>query len=382
MKSVIFTGYYGMKNYGDDLFGVVSAYGAKTWWPQFSPSILAPHIAGQSERFSVPNFISADRYASDDKIGKLIRTSFSIKELLTGSKFIFSGGSLFSSNRSRIMQMTQHISRLSGKKLSAIGVSVGPFDSRASEKAVIDFLRRFEYISVRDKASYELLRSYQLDTHIALGRDLAGLAPALVGPVQKFMHETTLLGYAPCHISDHLETSRRIDDLFIDTVSKRRDIRVRVFNLNGHAVHGDIERSHYVRERLRGTGMAVQQIDYMERGVVGTWRDIAACDAMVSVRLHGAITAYLCSVPFILFEYHKKCTDFLDDIGQPSATRVGMPHAAPATDYAEEFKSKLQRLLDGQPAPELSPLRYADEAANHFTIGAPWANRQVLRPKL
>ena len=375
MKNVIFTGYYGMKNYGDDLFGVVSAYGARTWWPQFSPTILGPRIAGQTERFSVPTFISADRYASDGKAGKLIRTLCSTKELLAGGKFIFSGGSLFSSNRSRIMDMAERISRFNGKKFSAIGVSIGPFDSRESEAAVVSFLRRFEYVSVRDQASYELLQSYQLDAHIAVGRDLAGLAPALAGPVEKTVSETKVIGYAPCNIGGKPETTRHIDDLFIATVSRQQRVRVRIFSLNSHPIHGDNQRSEYVSERLKAAGIAVELIDYAERGVIGTWRDIAACDAVVSVRLHGAITAYLCGVPFILFEYHKKCSDFLDDIGQPDAIRVRTDDAALASELAGDFEQKLLQLFTDQAAPRLPPGRYAAESTSHFT-GAPWASHQ------
>ena len=371
MKNVIFTGYYGMQNYGDDLFGVVSAYGAKTWWPQFTPTILGPRIAGQTERFSVPNFISADRYASDGKAGKLIRTLCSTKELLTGGKFVFSGGSLFSSNRSRIMDMAERISRLSGKRFSAIGVSIGPFDSRESEAAVASFLRCFEYVSVRDQASYTLLQSYQLDAHIAVGRDLAGIAPALAGPVEKPPGKTRVIGYAPCNIGGKSETAQRIDDLFITAVSKQREIRVRIFSLNSHAIHGDQRRSTYVRERLEAAGITVDVIDYAQRGVIDTWRDIAACDAVVSVRLHGAITAYLCGVPFILFEYHKKCSDFLDDIGQSDAVRVRTDDAALASELASDFEQKLLRLFTDQVAPILPPESYAEESTRHFT-DAPW----------
>lgn len=372
MKSVVFTGYYGMKNYGDDLFGVVSAYGAATWWPQFSPIILAPRIAGQTERFSVPALISADRYAGSGSIGKLIRTLFSTKELLQGGKFVFSGGSLFSSNRSRIMDMIQRISRVSGKQLSAIGVSIGPFDSSASEAAVVAFLRRFEYISVRDHASYTLLQSYQLDASIAVGSDLAGLMPALAGTIQKPARQTLVIGYAPCRIRGQPETTRRIDDLFIAAVTRRRDVSVRVFSLNSHVLHGDNEQSDYVSRRLTAAGIAVERVDYAERGVLGTWRDIATCDAMVSVRLHGAITAYLSGVPFILFEYQKKCSDFLDDIGQVAAIRVRTDDATLADAQAGHFEATLERLLAEHLVPALSPVRYAGESASHFS-GAPWA---------
>lgn len=372
MKSVIFTGYYGMRNYGDDLFGVVSAYGARTWWPQFEPTILAPRIAGQSERFSVPGFVSADRYASEGAAGKLIRTFFSAKELLGGGKLVFSGGSLFSSNRSRIMDLAERVSKASGRRFAAIGVSIGPFDSRASEEAVIAFLRRFEYVSVRDRASYELLQGYGLDGRIALGRDLAGLMPALAGPAARPPRERKVLGYSPCLIGGRPETTRRIDELFVEAVRRRPDVEVKVFSLNSHPAHGDTERSRHVHARLAEAGVSAERIEYAQAGVLATWREIGACDAMVSVRLHGAITAYLCGVPFVLFEYHKKCTDFLDDIGQPHPLRAGTDEAALAGLAAGDFDRQLDALLGSPLPPALDPARYAAESASHFTQ-APWA---------
>ncbi len=44
------------------------------------------------------------------------------------------------------------------------------------------------------------------------------------------------------------------------------------------------------------------------------WAEISDCDFFISTRLHAAIFACFSQVPFILNEYHKKCTDFLDDI--------------------------------------------------------------------
>jgi len=184
-----------------------------------------------------------------------------------------------------------------------------------------------------------------------------------------------VIGYAPCNIGGKPETTRRIDDLFIATVSRQQRVRVRIFSLNSHPIHGDNQRSEYVSERLKAAGIAVELIDYAERGVIGTWRDIAACDAVVSVRLHGAITAYLCGVPFILFEYHKKCSDFLDDIGQPDAIRVRTDDAALASELAGDFEQKLLQLFTDQAAPRLPPGRYAAESTSHFT-GAPWASHQ------
>ncbi|WP_434212112.1 polysaccharide pyruvyl transferase family protein [[Pseudomonas] boreopolis] len=372
MKRVVFSGYYGMRNYGDDLFGVVNVYGARRWWPQLAPAILAPRIAGQDECFTVPAFIPSDRYASDYASGKLIRALFMGKELLNDNLLVFGGGSLFSSNRSKIMNVAGRISGVRGKKLAAIGVSIGPFDTRASEKSTLGLLRRFEYISVRDHASYEFLKGHDLEARVAYGRDLAGLAVSLAGPANHHSGDLPLLGYAPCAVHGQPEIARRIDDIFVETVRRRRELSVRVFNLNDHPIYGDSQRSHYVHRRLADLGISTEVFNYAHAGVLGTWHAIAECSAMISVRMHGAITAYLTGVPFILFEYHKKCSDFLDDIGQSSDIRVGTSDAELATLESDGFDTQLGRLISSPRAPVLDPVRYADESALHFTQ-APWA---------
>ena len=51
------------------------------------------------------------------------------------------------------------------------------------------------------------------------------------------------------------------------------------------------------------------------------WLSIANCDFVISTRLHAAIFACFADTPFMLNEYHRKCTDFLQNV-----------------DYNEEFR--------------------------------------------
>ena len=53
-----------------------------------------------------------------------------------------------------------------------------------------------------------------------------------------------------------------------------------------------------------------------------TWDEISKCNLMISTRLHASIFACYANVPFILIEYHKKCSDFLNDVGQQEEYRV------------------------------------------------------------
>src|SRR5690606_18747409 len=53
------------------------------------------------------------------------------------------------------------------------------------------------------------------------------------------------------------------------------------------------------------------------------WKSVAECDFVLSTRLHAAIFACFAEVPFMLNEYHRKCIDFLDDVGYSGQYRLG-----------------------------------------------------------
>jgi polysaccharide pyruvyl transferase WcaK-like protein len=80
------------------------------------------------------------------------------------------------------------------------------------------------------------------------------------------------------------------------------------------------------------------------------------CRAVVSMRLHGAICASLGGTPFALFEYHRKCADFRDDMGQPDAGRLS----------PDRFPSKIAALVDDPPMAARPPSDYADAAWSSF----------------
>ena len=101
--------------------------------------------------------------------------------------------------------------------------------------------------------------------------------------------------------------------------------------------------------------------------LLGCWHGLAGCRAVLSVRLHGAITAYLCGVPFSLVEYHRKCTDLIEDIGQPEALRI----RSDCSD-AGAVVQILDRLFQKAELPSLPRETYSREAALNFTQ-VPWA---------
>src|SRR5690606_21027388 len=74
---------------------------------------------------------------------------------------------------------------------------------------------------------------------------------------------------------------------------------------------------------LGNSGVQNYEIIPYYGSVYKSWKMINQCDFMIATRLHAAIIAAFADVPFILNEYHQKCTDFLDDWSQNTKFRVG-----------------------------------------------------------
>jgi polysaccharide pyruvyl transferase WcaK-like protein len=296
--------------------------------------------------------------------------------MLTRDLIVYAGGSTLSYGS--IMKKIQRMAAERGvTKFAGVGVSIGPFADAADEAEAARFLRKFIYFSVRDRKSAALLEKMQVPVKPLVARDLAGALPLLLpartgdGAGVAWAQRPTL-GVSVCHYErltggDAAREERRNAALFegIARFAQRERVLVRIFCLNAHPIWGDAALSQQLQMLLQERGVTVELVS-AENNLLGCWHGLAACTAILSVRLHGGITAYVCGVPFALVEYHVKCTDLLDDIGQPAALRIGPDSADPAG-----VEQILERLFRQPGRPTLPPETYIAEAAMNFTQ-VPW----------
>ena len=374
---ITLNGYYGFANYGDELFNLTTVLAARRWWAGHSLDILGPPVEGIDADFRVPGWFPSKLYTSPGLAGKLSRLAFLIGAVLRRDLVVYAGGSTLSYGS--IMKKFQRIAAERGTvEFAAIGVSIGPFLDQADEDEAARFLRKFTYFSVRDRKSVDLLARMQVPVKPLLARDLVGALPLLLPPEasQRKAGETRerkVLGISVCHYErlfggDVAMEDRRNAALFegVAQYVKREGVSVRIFCLNTHPRWGDEELSRKLQERLEGQCANVEW-NSAKDNLLGCWQGLATCDAVLSVRLHGAITAYLCGVPFSLVEYHRKCTDLIDDIGQPEALRI----RSDCTD-SPAVERILERLFLKAERPSLPHESYSREAALNFTQ-VPWA---------
>jgi polysaccharide pyruvyl transferase WcaK-like protein len=374
---VSFTGYYGMDNFGDDLFGAICSAATRAYW-RGEPRLAGPAIVGVDTRYTMPRWYPASVYGAGGALGKASRL-YSFARAIRGADVLaMGGGSVITARESFRKPMMLSAHRRGEVQLAAVGVSIGPFENAAAEASVADFIQRFAYLSVRDRRSYELALRMGLRGKVHHGRDLAGLLPLLV-PLSRPEGATPAtgtirIGIAPCNYGEAqgypAPNQPLLQASMVASLAKlagERPLRIDIFSLNEHDRHGDRALAQALREQLHRQGLAAQVLGYRGMGPIAMAQEIGRCDAFISARLHGAIVAYLQGVPFAIIDYHPKCNDFADDIGLPSSQRI----TAQRQD-AEAFDGALAAMLGDEHAPTLSRELYALQAQDIFK-SSPWS---------
>ena len=96
---IAFTGYYGMRNFGDDLFGVICTRAAERYW-NAAPRLVGPPLAGMTGVSTVPAFYPRDWYGAMGALGKGSRL-LSFASATIGSDVLVMGGGSVITARAR-----------------------------------------------------------------------------------------------------------------------------------------------------------------------------------------------------------------------------------------------------------------------------------------
>lgn len=322
MKSrydITFTGFYGQKNYGDDLFCALFARFAPEYWGATRIAFMGYDLP------SAPDVRSSFLFGGRRLFKGQAQLDYRMQPYLT-DWVICGGGSIFHSDyRSNLKgRVLAEASDRGQIKLGAVGVSVGPFLSANATQGVEEYLRRFKFISLRDQRSMDIVADFSLpETKVVGAFDLAGLLPLVLPPrVAKADREKKVFGVSLCgqlspeEIKTHVEKTK----MLISKLSKVFDLKVLLYVLNTHKLHGEFELCQAFE--LSPPDYEVE-IVYHSGNPFETCQRFLECDSMLAVRLHAGITAGLLSIPFIQVEYHEKCTSFLDSINYSFEGRVG-----------------------------------------------------------
>jgi polysaccharide pyruvyl transferase WcaK-like protein len=323
-SQVALTGYYGQRNFGDDIFCVVASWGIKKFWNKeivFLTNEMP--VLPKEIQFS---FIPPKHIKGFSLLHNVITSMMS-------DYIIYAGGSIFHTKPKSILYLNYWHYGLAqfSHKFGAIGISTGPFKSMADYEWVKKFLGKFEFISVRDYQSFNTLESMKLPGKIVQAFDMAVLSPIIDQEVvtERKIKRNIVLGISICHYErfingDLLKEAKRENNLFqtIELILRdHKDVEIRIFSLNNHPINGDKLLAIELKQHLSNFQDRIEIICH-ENDPLATWRQIKECDMMIGIRLHSCILAYAAKIPFIMVEYHQKCSDFLDYINFPKQYRL------------------------------------------------------------
>jgi len=299
MTRVLLLGYYGFGNFGDDLFNdaLVSLLGEQD---RRAAVTIPSSSSARARAFSAVPDRAARFWRSSGKPAGLFRNLVTHALVLRSDVIVFGGGSLFQSGaRLRRRERLIDLARRFGKRVVAIGVSVGPAEP-GQENRVAEVVRKLDGIGVRDRSSMEFCEAYGIERasftgDLALGhvRPRAAAAQNRLGVA---LHGKRYQGALREKVR---RLAREADEVLLLTLDPLHP--------------GWIEA---VRRDLMAEAPDVRVVETCYEGdTEATLEHIAHCRILVTSKLHGGITARALGVPFLLDEYHAKCTEFLRDIG-------------------------------------------------------------------
>ncbi len=317
-------GYYGMRNSGDDALLLATARGARQYLGAETLTVTTPNPIKLPEMQAFePTLVAEPSFRGENRF----RQCFSA----LGSKHvIFGGGSVL--HCARDIQTKRLMMKLAGRGPHlALGVGVGPFASTKAERECKKFLQTCAFVGVRDQQSLAIAQDLAPDAAIELTFDLAPmLGPDLKQPQSaEHAHDTVGrrgIGVALCPV-ESLQGNDEIEHARLAKIaSALREIYVQtgepifLFGLNGHATLGD-ERINHRLMSLIPADTPVFSLPY-DPNPLRVMNRLGRLKALVSMRLHGSILAFMTDTPVISLAYHSKCEGWSEQVGMPADYRL------------------------------------------------------------
>ncbi|MGN7984859.1 polysaccharide pyruvyl transferase family protein [Burkholderia sp. 22313] len=302
---IAFFGFYGRRNFGDDLFGYVlqrMAAGAG----DVQPMLVGAPVRRELSAAWRWKPLSCG-FGRGGRVGTIARFATYCVALLRADVAAFGGGSLFGAHASlAFARLIVNGAALMRKPVAALGISVGPFDDSGRRGQFLGLATRLGGLAVRDAASLEELRGSAVRSPAVLLGDLAFALPALYRParidgLRTLVVAVHLMGYV-----EHAAAIVRDADL-----SGCFD-RVRFVALDDAGARV----ADAIRKRYTPQTVEIDDVRYAD-SIESIVDVLASASCIVTSKLHGAITGHVYGVPVLLFCYQRKCADFLDDHGLP-----------------------------------------------------------------
>lgn len=322
-SDILFTGYYGQLNTGDDAFIEVASWGASKYWDKNKNIFLA-----RQERLPIT---IKETKGYPLTIPKTYGLQNSLLLSATDCLISAGGSTIHSELPIDSIKRLAVERRKRGKhlKIGGIGVSIGPFKSTSDEKSTVEYLKSIDFLAVRDQASFDFTSSIELPYQTINAFDLAALLPYIYGSSKDkpLMINRKIVGVSVCPYESIISQSNIKNEYSRNTnivkllkqLDVENNIHMKFFVINGNPRVGDLKLTLDTIKRVSPKSFEI--IHYTKK-IRTIWNEIESCDFVISTRLHAAIFACFANTPFMLNEYHRKCGDFLDNVGYEENFRL------------------------------------------------------------
>lgn len=323
-------GYYGWKNTGDDAMLYTILRELHTLYPKKIIAVLA----------RVPVKISEE----DRGLVKFVRPvpHAIFREILNSSVFIIGGGTHIEDYGTRKIRPLKNILRififtvlakLFRKEIYFLGIGIGPISTIWERLLLKTICQLTNFISVRDKISYEILKTLGVGAKSRLAFDPSALLEPLSDNDTTFASEANnnkILGLSILPVFKIYNCNRKRDILLAQEIAKGINkwmeedpqVAVNLFIFKGKSKDDDVA----FTKLLQGLLKLVERVKLVpfEPDPRKRLYQVSQCHYFIGMRFHSSLFAYLSSIPMLMIDYHPKCRALAEYIGLPKHAIVSL----------------------------------------------------------
>jgi polysaccharide pyruvyl transferase CsaB len=299
---LLFSGYYGLGNAGDEAVLAGLLQGIKTLGWKTEATVLSADPA-LTERWH--------------GVRAVPRMKPSLLRAVAGCDLLVSGGGSLLQDVTSQASLFYYLgviglARAMGKRVAVAAQGMGPLERPSSRRWTAAALNRCDLLTVRDEDSARLLREIGVKRSVAVTADPAFLLGSDGGPVD--FNGWTTVPSKPSYVGLALREWRDRDAVAWGSALCRELLK------RGQApllipMHEPDDRvlSERIAERADGLVRIAPKPDRLG----SVLKEIARCDLLIGMRLHALLLAANFGVPFLAWSYDPKVTSFVRRAGNP-----------------------------------------------------------------
>ncbi len=320
-EKIFIFGYFGWHNAGDDAIGIATIRELSKNNP------LAEFLVTVNDEY----FLAKNKFSNN-----VHGVKFDILSILRAIKnsdiFIITGGTHFQDQdefifrRLKIFLFFQFLVAYAytlNKPPILLGHGIGPIRKRWSKYFLRSIFKHSRVITVRDKDSYDLVKILGFENKCLLGFDIASLLLETIPESDRINinNNDQVIGFSILPVYSIYSKTPDKDISLVNVFSKNigqllkqnKNYKIKLFAFRSGKRHSDVKIIEDISEKLEEYSKRVSLVIYNGE-ITDFLYEINECSAMVGMRYHSLLFAYILQKPIIAIEYQGKCRSLAQEI--------------------------------------------------------------------